>query len=137
MANKNKKLNLVFFGIDTLRRNHMSLYGYDRLTTPHMDKYLEDGTVFDNCFSPAIPTTSGYSSMLTGMDCFSTDIVALRHEGEMTDEVKTLAEILKDNGYNTTCVGFGGNPAARGFDKYIEFKRNRWVHFFNLLCIKL
>ncbi|MBE0696831.1 MAG: sulfatase-like hydrolase/transferase, partial [Anaerolineaceae bacterium] len=32
-----------------------------------------------------------------------------------------LAEILKENGYTTTCVGFGGNPASRGFEKYIEF----------------
>ena len=117
----NKKLNLVFFGIDTLRRNHMSLYGYNRLTTPHIDKYLEDGTVFNNCFSPAIPTTSGYSSMMTGMDIFSTDVVALRHEGDMAPGIKTLAEILGENGYNTTCVGFQGNVGGRGYQKYLDF----------------
>ena len=117
----NKKLNLIFFGIDTLRRNHMSLYGYNRLTTPHMDKYLKDGTVFNNCFSPAIPTTSGYSSMMTGMDVFSTDVVALRHQGDIAPGIKTLAEILGENGYNTTCVGFSGNVGGRGYQKYLEF----------------
>ena len=117
----NKKLNLIFFGIDTLRRNHMSLYGYRRLTTPHIDKYLKDGTVFDNCFSPSIPTTSGYSSMMTGMDIFSTDVVALRHQGDIAPGVKTLAEILGENGYNTTCVGFRGNVGGRGYQKYIDF----------------
>ena len=117
----NKKLNIVFFGIDTLRRNHMSLYGYDRLTTPHIDKYLKDATVFNNCFSPAIPTTSGYSSMMTGMDVFSTDVVALRHEGDMAPGIKTLAEILGENGYNTTCVGFKGNVGGRGYQNYIDF----------------
>jgi arylsulfatase A-like enzyme len=60
----------------------MSLYGYNRLTTPHIDKYLADGVVFENCFSPSIPTTPGYSSMLTGLDIFSTDVVALRHQGD-------------------------------------------------------
>ena len=36
-----KKPNLLFFGIDSLRRDHMSLYGYNRLTTPNIDKYLK------------------------------------------------------------------------------------------------
>ena len=59
--------------------------------------------------------------MFTGMDVFSTQVVALRHKGPLRPEVKTLAEMLKENGYNTTCVGFGGNAASRGFDKYLEF----------------
>jgi arylsulfatase A-like enzyme len=116
-----KKPNLLFFGIDSLRSDHMSLYGYKRSTTPHIDKYADGGVIFEKCYSPSIPTTSGYSSMLTGMDCFSTNIVALRHEGGIADGVGTLAEVLKENGYNTTCVGFSGNPASRGFDKYLNF----------------
>jgi arylsulfatase A-like enzyme len=99
----------------------MSLYGYHRLTTPHMDKFAQGGVVFKNTFSPSIPTTPGYASMLTGMDCFGTDVVALRHEGEMRRDLPTLAEVLKANGYNTTCIGFTGNPASRGFDKYIDY----------------
>jgi arylsulfatase A-like enzyme len=59
--------------------------------------------------------------MLTGMDVFSTQVVALRHAGPLRSEVKTLPEILRENGYETTCVGFEGNPASRGFDKYINF----------------
>ena len=34
-----KKPNILFFGIDSLRRDHMSHYGYERLTTPHISKY--------------------------------------------------------------------------------------------------
>jgi arylsulfatase A-like enzyme len=116
-----KKPNLILFGIDSLRRDHMSLYGYRRLTTPHIDKFAARGTVFEQHFSPHIPTTPGYSSLFTGMDCFGTDVVALRHRGGLGPHVKTLAEILGEAGYQTTCVGFGGNPAARGFQKYLEF----------------
>ncbi|NLC43866.1 MAG: sulfatase [Clostridiales bacterium] len=116
-----KKPNLLFLGIDSLRSDHMSLYGYHRLTTPHMDKFAEGGAVFQNVFSPSIPTTPGYASMLTGKDCFGTDVVALRHEGQMLDEYPTLAEVLKANGYNTTCIGFTGNAASRGFDKYMDY----------------
>jgi len=119
-----KKPNLLFFGIDSLCADHMSLYGYERLTTPNITKYAEQGVAFSKCYSPSIPTTSGYSCMLTGMDCFGTDVVALRHKshnGAIVPGVKTLAEVLGENGYSTTCIGFGGNPASRGFQKYIEY----------------
>ncbi len=117
-----KKYNLVLIGIDSLRSDHMSLYGYERLTTPHIDKFAKEGIMFEQCFSPSIPTTSGYASMFTGMDCFGTNIVALRHKGEYADGVKTLAEVLNDNGYNTTCIGFDGNPASRGFGTYLMYE---------------
>ena len=114
--------NLILIGIDSLRRDRMSLYGYHRLTTPHIDRYASGGTVFEEPFSPSIPTTPGYASMLTGMDCFGTDVVALRHKGPMNSGVTTLAEVLRENGYESTCVGFEGNPASRGFDHYLQFE---------------
>ncbi|OAS82835.1 MULTISPECIES: sulfatase [Metabacillus] len=117
-----KKTNVILFGIDSLRRDRMSAYGYNRLTTPHIDKFAEAGVLFENHFSPSIPTTPGYASMLTGMDCFGTDVVALRHNGPLGEHVKTLPEILLENGYNTTCVGFTGNPSARGFQKYLDYE---------------
>ena len=118
-----KKPNILLFGIDSLRSDHMSLYGYDRLTTPHIDKYIQEGGVFfENMFSPSIPTTPGYASMLTGFDCFGTDCVALRHKGTLIDSIKTLPEILGENGYTTTCIGFQGNAAARGFENYIKYE---------------
>jgi len=116
-----KKPNLILFGIDSLRADHMSLFGYERLTTPHIDECAAAGTSFSRVTSPSIPTTPGYSSMFTGMDCFGTDVVALRHEGGLGAHVKTLAEILGEQGYNTSCVGFSGNPASRGFKKYLDF----------------
>jgi arylsulfatase A-like enzyme len=113
--------NIVFLGIDSLRRDHMSSYGYHRLTTPHIDRFAQEGTLFENTFSAHIPTTSAYASMLTGLDVFNTQVVALRHKGGLRPEVTTLAEMLKAEGYNTTCVGFTGNPSSRGFDTYLDY----------------
>ncbi len=118
---RKRKPNILLIGIDSLRADHMSCYGYPKLTTPHMDRFAQGGTLFERTYSAYIPTTSGYGSMLTGMDVISTQMVALRHQGPLRPEVKTLAEIVKEEGYNTTCVGFKGNPAARGFDTYIDF----------------
>ena len=116
----NKLPNILFFGIDSLRRDHMSHYGYSRLTTPHIGKYAEGGVTFENCFSPHIPTTPGYSNMMTGRDCFGTDVVGLSQK-KIVDGVPVLAEVLREHGYNTTCVGFTGNAAGRGYDTYLEF----------------
>ena len=111
--------NILFFGIDSLRSDHMSLYGYNRLTTPHIDAYIEDGGIcFDKMYSPSIPTTPGYASMVTGMDCFSTDCVALRHKGPLTDAVRTMPEILRDYGYTSTYIG---GHSCRGCDNYITY----------------
>src|ERR1041384_3349454 len=76
-----RKPNIVLFAIDSIRADHMSCYGYPRLTTPHMDRFAQGGTLFERTYSPHIPTTPAYSSMLTGMDCFSTQVVALRQIG--------------------------------------------------------
>ncbi len=115
-----KQPNIVLMGVDSLLATHMSCYGYHRLTTPHIDKFSAGGTLFEKTYSPHIPTTSAYASMLTGLDTFSTQVVALRHQGPLREEVKTLAEILQAAGYDTTCVGFSG-PSARGFDTYLNY----------------
>ncbi|MDP6748980.1 MAG: sulfatase [Candidatus Poribacteria bacterium] len=114
--------NILLFGIDSLLATHMSCYGYHRLTTPYIDRFAESGTLFERTYCPHVPTTSAYASMLTGLDVFSTQVVALRHKGGLRPEVKTLAEILHDEGYDTTCIGFSGNPSSRGFDNYMDYK---------------
>ena len=113
--------NLILLGVDSLRADHMSLYGYPRLTTPHLDRWAAGGCAFKRAYSPHIPTTPGYSSMFTGRDVFGTDVVALRHEGPLGSHVTTLPEVLGAHGYQTTCVGFSGNPASRGFQRYLDF----------------
>ena len=116
-----KKLNVILFGVDSLRADRMSCYGYPHLTTPHTDHLASQGVLFEQNFSAHIPTTSAYASMLTGLDCFSTTVVALRHKGGLPRKLKTLPEILRKEGYNASCVGFSGNPSSRGFDKYLDY----------------
>ncbi len=103
-----RKPNILLFAIDSLRSESMSCYGYDRLTTPHIDRFAEDAVLFEDTYSPHVPTTPAYASMLTGRDCFGTQVVALRHKGGLREDVPTLAEMLRDEGYNTSCVGFTG-----------------------------
>jgi len=124
-----RPLNVILLGIDSLRADHMSCYGYKWQTSPHLDRLAAEGVLFEHNYCPHIPTTSGYGTMLSGMDAFSTTMVALRHQGSFGNGVRTLAEILAEQGYATTCVGFQGNPAARGFETYLNFEGwGDWEH---------
>jgi arylsulfatase A-like enzyme len=115
------KPNIILIGIDSLRADHMSAHGYGRNTTPHIAKFAEQGTLFERHFSPHIPTTSAYANMLTGLDVFRTQVVALRHKGEMHPDARPLQTIVKEAGYTTTCVGFN-SPSVRNFDTYLDFE---------------
>ena len=52
-----KKPNIVLFGIDSLRADHLSCYGYPRLTTPHLGRFARGGTLFEKTFSAHVPHT--------------------------------------------------------------------------------
>jgi arylsulfatase A-like enzyme len=119
-----RKPNIVHLGIDSLLATHMSCYGYARQTTPHIDRFAAGATLFEQTFSPNVPTTSGYACMFSGMDVFSTQCVALRHQGPIRAGVRMLSEMLGEAGYETISVGFQGNPAARGFQKYLNYKES-------------
>ncbi len=117
---KSEKLNLLIFAVDSLRADHLSCYGYHRLTSPHIDRLAQQGVLFENAYSAYIPTTPAYSSMLTGMDVFSTQVVSLRHKDPLDPTLRTLPEILRDLGYVSACVGFDGG-FFRGFDHYANY----------------
>ena len=93
-----RKPNIVLFGVDSLRADHMSCYGYPRLTTPHIDRFASQGTLFERTISAHIPTTSAYSSMLTGRDVDADEaeriglVSGAVPEEDLLDECYRLAE---------------------------------------------
>ncbi len=113
--------NILMFAIDSIRRDHMSCYGYPRLTTPYMDRVAAKGVLFENSFSAYIPTTPAYASILTGRDVIGSQQVGLSPKGPLDESHPTLPEILRAAGYRSTCVGFDGG-FYRGFDEYLNFE---------------
>jgi len=116
-----RRPNLLMLAVDSLRRDHLSCYGYHRRTSPHLDQLAERGVLFENMFSAYVPTTPGYSSMLTGRDVMATGMVSLSPKGPLDPDQPTLGELLRDHGYVSSCVGFG--PGFwRGFDQYADYE---------------
>lgn len=123
--------NVVFISLDTCRADRLSCYGYRRKTTPHIDAVAREGVLFRDALTPVPFTLPAHSSVMTGTYP-PTHGVHLNNGGHLADSNLTLAEILREAGYQTAAfVGafvldsrFGLN---QGFDTYDfqETKKSR------------
>jgi len=101
--NLNRGPNVIFLGIDSVRPDHVSAFGYPRNTTPNLDRFLRDSVAFTNAFVPLARTGPSWISVLTGCDPPT--------HGQRDDlppketripPVPTLASHLQNLGYRTS-----------------------------------
>jgi len=107
--------NVVLISLDTLAADHMSIYGYSRETMPRLTELLaRRGTVFENAITTFPRTDRAHLSLFTSLYPS-----ALPHRPDyLAPEapVRTLAEALRDAGFDTAAVTEDGLVAgARGF----------------------
>ena len=117
-------MNVLLIAIDTLRADHLSCYGYPRLTSPHIDRIASEGTLFREMVAPHIPTQPSFTTMMTGHDPLSHQIVSHGSKHEPADGIRMIAEILSDLGYHTAAADTIGRWFERGF---AEYRRYAWV----------
>jgi len=118
--------NVVLISVDTLRRDHLPVYGYPRNTAPRLAGFSDSAVVFENAIAASTNTTPSHASMLTGL--YPDSHGAVRNLYRIRKSVTTLAEILNGRGYY--CLGFvsGGTlkhkktDLGRGFDLYDDGK---------------
>lgn len=60
-------MRILFIDIDTLRPDHMSCYGYNRRTTPNLDKVCEEGIRFDHYYCSDAPCLPSRAALVSGM----------------------------------------------------------------------
>jgi arylsulfatase A-like enzyme len=131
--------NVLLIVLDTVRADHLSLYGYSRRTTPNLDRLARQGIRFDAARSTAAWTLPSHASMFTGrwprelgMNLFV----------PLDKSYPTLADFLSSRGYATG--GFvanldycsWGTGLGRGFTRYedhvLSIKRFRIAKLVNL-----
>ena len=61
-----RKPNFVILLADTMAAANLSLYGYPRRTTPHLERLADRAIVYHSHYSGGNYTTSGTASLLTG-----------------------------------------------------------------------
>ncbi|RLE81920.1 MAG: hypothetical protein DRJ51_02845 [Thermoprotei archaeon] len=98
---KNKP-NIILIIMDVQRASNIHCYGYEKQTTPNIDRIAKEGTIFLKCISPAVWTLPSHASIFTGRYVYSHGVGASYNYKPV--EKYTLAEILSAAGYKT--VGF-------------------------------
>ncbi|OGH37627.1 MAG: hypothetical protein A2905_06600 [Candidatus Levybacteria bacterium RIFCSPLOWO2_01_FULL_36_10] len=117
--------NVILIDVDILRYDHLGIYGYKRNTTPNIDAFFKDGIIFNNQISQSSNTLPSYMSIFTSLYPQEHNVMLLTDLGLSKDK-KTLAEILKSNGYSTLGIYFYDdkfNPklgSSRGFDYFFS-----------------
>ena len=111
--------NIVLITIDTLRADHLELYGYERQTAPAISALAAKGVTFLDAVAPApwtLPTIASVHSSL-----YPSEHNVVGAQTRLSESVETLAETLKRAGYTTlgvvsnrfTSVDYG---MSQGFD---------------------
>jgi len=115
---------VFFITVDTLRADHMSLYGYPRQTSPELARIAAGGVTFDGAIAQWPKTGASFASMFTGQYPQTT---GLTHRAAMRvpEEYLTLPELFQESGYTTLGVVSNAVLAAQfgwndGFDEFLE-----------------
>lgn len=117
--------NVLFIVLDTVRAQSLSLYGYNRPTTPQLAYLADRGITFEQAIATSPWTLPSHGSMFTGQ--YPHELTA-DWQQPIDDTYPTLAEVLSAQGYVT--AGFAANTLYttyefglnRGFSHYEDFR---------------
>jgi arylsulfatase A-like enzyme len=108
------KPNIVFITMDTVRADHLTLYGYDRNTSPSLADFARSATVYTRAMAASDFTLPTHASMFTGLypqwHGANFDPPDYPLGRPMNPSAITLADLLRSHGYRTAAVA-----ANRGY----------------------
>ena len=126
-CSKGNGRNVIVFMVDTLRADHLGYHGYERATSPNLDRFAARAAAFRANFSQSSRTGPSVASLFTGLHVRSHGVLNPLDQwdgkGVLDEPHLTLAEILSGAGY--TCRAIVANPNVyqqfgfgQGFDQY-------------------
>jgi len=119
-----KRPNVILVVLETLRRDHLSLHGYPRKTSPFLEKLAEEAIVFDNAYSQSNWTRPSVATILTGL--YPSEHRAITALDKLDDSFTLLPEVLRQHGYLTAAFCTGrviSDPIFnydQGFDLFVD-----------------
>ncbi len=96
------KPNILFLMLDSVRRSNMSCYGYERATTPNIDEFASEATLFEQVASGGCWTLPVHTSLFTGLYQLNHGMTISK--SALPKDYPTVARLLHDAGYETCCV---------------------------------
>ena len=114
--------NVLLIIMDAVGANHLSSYGYNRVTSPYLTEFASQGVLFEKAVAPSSWTLPSHASMLTGR--LPTEHHAGEYDWRLDGRFPTLAEAFQKNGYRT--AAFSGNTLM--FNRRVGLSRG-YIHF--------
>ena len=115
------RLNVLLIVLDGARPDHFSCAGYERDTTPFLDRVASEGVRFEHAISTSPSSVAAHASLLTGL--FASTHGATEESPVLGPQHRLLPEVLREAGYRT--AAFCTNPwispetgFRRGFDSF-------------------
>jgi arylsulfatase A-like enzyme len=94
--------HVLLVSIDTLRADHMSVYGYERATTPALETLAGQGVRFDAAYAPTSTTAPSHVSLFTSL--YPPTHRVIKNGRVLAERHVTLAEVLTGWGYRCAAV---------------------------------
>jgi len=118
--------NVLFLVLDAVRRDHISCYGYERETTPNIDRLAADGVRYEHAIAPSVWTGAVHGAVFTGRYPSHTGIYG--DSLTIPDDIETISDAFRGAGYRTFAASAGAHIRAgrgydRGIDEYVETRR--------------
>ena len=116
--------------MDSLRPDFLGCYGYNRETSPNIDKLAQESVLFRNAFAQATWTRPSGASLLTGYYPSAHGLLML--SDQLQGSVPLLPEYLNAKGFRTVALSTIGNISPsfgfeRGFDHFVELYKEPTV----------
>lgn len=109
--------SVLLISLDTVRRDHLSVYGHERPTSPGLERLAERAVVFEEAITSSTQTSPAHGSFLTGLDPHV-------HGSEMNGtpiagEATTAGELFAERGFATAAFvsGYPMRAADSGLDR--------------------
>jgi arylsulfatase A-like enzyme len=95
------KPNIILVTFDELALRNMSVYGYHRQTTPFIQKWAKQASLFTNLKAAATRTVLTTTSLMTGKRAWTHNVYQQHSFNTLKSNIESMPVLLKKNGYRT------------------------------------
>jgi arylsulfatase A-like enzyme len=118
--------NVILLVVDTLRADHLGVYGSDAGISTNIDAFASSAIVYRNTTAQSPCTINSSPSMLASL--YPSEHRYVDYKTRISDGLVTVAEAFREAGYDTFAVSSNPhvsrrNGLAQGFDTFLDLRK--------------